>query len=156
MNIERALEIVAAFGGDARRWPDDERGDVLALAAVDAGLAAAIAEARGMDALLSDWARDVAPVDFDAAAIVRDAAVVVPVSKPVTRPGRRWFAGSALAAAVAAGVLVLAPLGPAPEVETVSVDSPVQSATAEGGALGSDAEAFAYVFTPTLDEDELI
>jgi hypothetical protein len=32
----------------------------------------------------------------------------------------------------------------------------VQLATAEGDAFGSDADAFATVFTPTVDEDDLI
>lgn len=153
MTSERALEIVAAYGGDARRWPEDERGAVLALASVDAGVAAAIAEARGLDDVLAAWALDVAPAQFDAAAIVRSAAV---------RPMRRWFAGGALAAAVAAGVMLWTPMR-APGPEMVLTNSPVQLATAEGDGFGSDAdsfgndaEGFAYVFTPTIDEEDVI
>ena len=92
MNIERALEIIAAHGADTRRWPDDERGGVTALAG-DARVAAALVEARELDGLLSNWAQaDAGDFMFDAAAISRAV-------RP--RPAvRHWFAGGALAAGV--------------------------------------------------------
>ncbi len=149
MNSERALEIIAAYGADANRWPDAERGAVLELAATQPRVAAALAEARRFDALLAGWARDVVPSQFDVAAMagLRQAAPGLPV--------KRWIAGSALAAAVAVGVAILAPMQD-PAMQIVSTHSPVLSATAEGDAYGSDAEVFAKVFTPTADEDEMI
>ena len=125
---------------------------MLALAAVDARLAAAIAEAQALDDMLAAWALDVVPGDFDAEAIVARAPIVA--SAPIVpRAVRRWFAGGALAAAAVAGVMLLVPAKLPP---VVSVNSPVQLATAEGDGLGSDAESFASVFTPTVDEDEAI
>lgn len=154
MNRETALEIIAAHGGDARRWPDADRDAVLALVVADAGVAAALAEARALDAMLERWAADVTPRSFDAAAIIRDAGVRD--VRPVARAGRRWFAGGALAAAVAAGLVILAPMTGDRTSGIAMQDSAVVSATADGEAAGSDAESFAYVFTPTVDEDELI
>ena len=153
MSTERALEIIAAYGADSARWPDAERDVMLALAAGDPRIAAALDDAHGLDALLGAWARDVAPADFDIAAITG--------SRRVTRSRfqvTRWVAGGALAAAVGAGIAVLAPVQPVtrPVQQTVSTNSPVLLATAEGNGSGSDAEAFAAVFTPTVDEDELI
>ena len=155
MTRERALEIITAYGGDSARWPADERAGVLAMAA-DADVAAALAEARDMDALLGDWARGDVAAAFDFAAI---SAGVQEKPAEHARPWpNRWFAGGAIAAAVAGLMVVLAPMGtgPAPMVATVSTDSPVQLATAKGSAAVSDAEAFANVFTPTVDEEELI
>lgn len=154
MNTERALEIITAYGADVCRWPDAERGDVLALAARDAGVAAALAEARGLDGMLAGWAGDVTPRRFDAAAIMDSAPVALPVR---VSPLRRWFAGGALAAAAVAGLVVLVPQqSTTPAAIQVATNSPVPSATVEGDANGSDAENFALVFTPTIDEDELI
>ncbi|GGE12066.1 hypothetical protein GCM10011529_18000 [Polymorphobacter glacialis] len=150
MNSERALEIIAAYGADARRWPDAERGGVLALVAADAGVAAALAEARGLDGWLAGWAGDVAPRRFDAEAIMATAQVPV---MPRTSPVRRWFASSALAVAVAVGLALVVPR---PVTTEIATNSPVPSATVEGDVSGSDADDFALVFTPTIDEDELI
>ena len=148
MNTQDALAIIAAHGADARRWPADDRAALLALASGDAEVAAAIAEARQLDALLGGWATAAAPGAVDLAAITR---------LPQERPARRgWFAGGALAAAVAAGFAVFAALPDSTPLQIVSNDTTVMSATADGDGLGSDAEVFAAVFTPTVDEDELI
>lgn len=153
MKIERALQIIAAYGADAGRWPDDERAAVLALMATAPQLVAAQADARGLDGLLADWARDVVPARFDVSGMVRPL--------PVARGGlriKRWIAGGVLAAAVAAGIAIFVPMQPvsAPAVQMVATESPVSSATAERDSYGSDAEVFAHVFTPTAEEDELI
>ena len=151
MTIERALEIIDACGADPRRWPAAERSVVLAFAA-DPRLVAALAAARDLDASLDDWAAaDAAPMAFDVASITRQPQQG-PARMQPAGAWRGWLTGGALAAAAMAGLIVLAP---AP-VSTISSNSPVLSATAEGYAGGSDAEAFAYVFTPTPDEDELI
>ena len=149
MTEDRAIEIIASHGADAARWPDDERAALLALAGTPA-VAAALAEAAALDTLLVGWARaDVAGAPFDSAGLVPAPAL------PAARPLRRWLAAGAMAAAVAAAV-VLAPMRSTPSLPAtqVAVVSPVPSATVEGDA-GSDAE-FAYVFTPTVDEDTLI
>ena len=157
------MEIIAACGADSIRWPDEERAGVLALAARPA-VAAALVEGASLDALLGDWARaDVVATPFDTARLLPAPVVVRRV-----HPARRWLAAGALAAAVAAAV-VLTPTSPArifttrmvavePAIQVLQVTnislSPVPSATATGED-GSNAE-FAYVFTPTVDEDTLI
>ncbi len=157
----RALEIIAAYGADARRWPSSEREAVLALLASDAAVAVAQAEAQGMDALLAGWAGDVTPRSFDAAALIPVPAASGIARSRLMRAPRGWLAGGALAAALAA-VLVLTPLGLgnapeplAPQTEIAS-NSLLGSASAEGGSVVSNDEGFAFVFTPTADEEDLI
>ena len=152
MTRDRALEIIAAHGGDAARWPAAEAMALLALAASDGVVAAALADARQLDALLGDWARAVAPATIDLAAITR-----LPVAVPAGRPVRRWLAGGLMAAAMAAGIAFMAPvMSDGPMIKTLSPPNAVQLATADGDAFGSDADVFATVFTPTVDEDALI
>lgn len=153
MNRDRALEIIAAYGGDAVRWPATEAAALLAVADSDDIVAKALADARQLDALLDGWAHDVAPAQFDLAAITRQ-----PVAAPVRAPAQRWLAGGLVAAAMAAGIAFLAPMTPEadPRMEIISAKPAVQLATADGEAPGNDADAFATVFTPTVDEDALI
>jgi hypothetical protein len=146
---ETALAIIDSHGADPARWPEADRPALLALAATDARVGAALAEARALDAMLGDWAGEVAPATFDLAAITR-----LP-QEQLARP-RRWLAGGALAAAAAAALIVLAPMA-----GNVSTPAAVPSAMASnqgvgGEVIGSDAEAFAEVFTPTADEEDLI
>lgn len=159
----RALEIIASHGADPSRWPADERAAVLALASRPA-VAAALVDARALDTLLGDWARaDVVTAPFNAAQLTPRAAPVVPapiVPAPIVLARRRgWIAAGAMAASVAAAV-VLAPIGAvtpqpdAPQVAMIPPQTTVLSATVASDT-GSDAE-FAYVFTPTVDEDSLI
>jgi hypothetical protein len=148
---DRALEIIAAYGADVARWPATEAAALLALADADARVASALADARQFDALLADWAATSVSAEIDLAAITR-----LPAETLV--PARRWLAGGFLAAAIAAGIAFLAPVTPAadPGLATVSTQTAVQLAAAEGDAFGSDADVFATVFTPTVDEDDLI
>ncbi|OYU15725.1 MAG: hypothetical protein CFE37_04100 [Alphaproteobacteria bacterium PA4] len=146
--IEQALAIIAAHGGDAARWPDDARPGVLALAG-DPAVAAALADARALDALLADWAGADAPLPaLDVAAIT---------ALPQQRAPRRlplWLGGGAIAAALAA-VLVLAMPEAAPPESQIAQST---ATTAPSAAVtGNDADVvFATVFTPTQDEEDLI
>ncbi|KAB7646359.1 hypothetical protein [Polymorphobacter fuscus] len=152
MTRDRALDIIAACGADPARWPADERAGVLALSG-DPAVAAALAEAAPLDALLTEWARAEGPVrSFDPAKLVP-----APAAASAPAPRRRWFAAGALAAAVAAAV-ALTPMrqatsGTGQQIASVSPQTPVPSATATSEAGDAD---FAYVFTPTIDEDALI
>ena len=148
---DRALEIIAVCGADAARWPVTEAATLLALAENDVVVASALADARQLDGLLAYWAVASVSARIDLAAITR-----LPAEVPV--PARRWLAGGFLAAAIAAGIAFLAPFTPAadPGLENVSTQTALQLATAEGNALGSDADVFASVFTPTVDEDDVI
>jgi hypothetical protein len=158
ISAERALEIIAACGADSRRWPADEREAALLCAIADPAVAAALAEARQFDALLADWAGDVVPrTPIEAATLIP-----APVARPILSRRQRWWVGGALAGAIAGVVMMpalqmaaLSAPPPAIAVNTHSNVSPVPSATGESQDL-ADAEAFAAVFTPTADEDELI
>jgi hypothetical protein len=122
-------------------------------------VAAALAEARRLDALLGDWALDVAPL------APLDAATLIPATRikpPVIAGPRRLWAGAAIAAAVT-GLLLQTPLRSPVATDarvqvaatTISNVSPAPSAAGESQVL-ADAEDFATVFTPTADEDQLI
>ncbi len=152
VSLERALAIIAAHGGDAARWPDAERIGVLALAG-DAAVSKAVAEAQALDMLLAGWARrDVLVADIDTAALPMQSQQGL--RHPLRHP-LRWISGGALAAAVVAGLLTLSPMpaGNKAAAPAIIANSSVSSATVKGEAAGHDA-AFAYVFTPTMDEDE--
>lgn len=157
MTPERALEIIAAWGGDSRRWPADEREAVTLLTIANPVVAAAAAEARQLDALLGDWAGDVVPMaPLDAATLIPAPAGAAPA---VRRPRAGWWLGGAMAAALT-GLIVQAPWNAgAPPVEIAANNiadvSPAPSAAGESEVLADD-EVFAAVFTPTADEDQLI
>ena len=152
MTIDRALEIIASHGADARRWPVAESAQILALAG-DPRIVAALAEASRLDGLLGAWASAAVPASrIDLAAITG-----LPQQRPQSRPAwRGWIAGGAIAAAFAA-VAMVTPMHTASTTQIAMISNvTVPSATVEGGPKGSDADAFATVFTPTADEDELI
>ena len=69
MNIERFQEILDAYGGDPRRWPEAERDGALALVAGADAARGRQAEARRLDMLLDEGSLPVR-LDLDAAAIV--------------------------------------------------------------------------------------
>jgi ferric-dicitrate binding protein FerR (iron transport regulator) len=95
MTPERFDSLVAAYGGDARRWPAGERDAARAYAADHPE---ALRDAVALDALLASHV--VGPAD--AGLISRILA-----SRPAPVDWRRWGAGlgAGLAAACAAGVV---------------------------------------------------
>lgn len=136
----RIREILGSYGGDAARWPADERAGVEAALGADARLRAERASEQELDAMLTAWAtRPVGRSDAGAAA----ARVLDPA-----RPSRPWWqvaAGGGLAAGL--GVLVML-AGPG----TTAVSPPtVQTASAV-----TDEGAFASVFTTTPDEESVL
>ncbi|KWF71158.1 hypothetical protein [Burkholderia pseudomultivorans] len=118
MTPERFRTIVAAYGADARRWPDGERAAAEAWArAHPADALAALDDAAELDAWL---ARDsVAP---PAPALVERIVATAPAPHRARRRGRVWwsgaaFAGVGLAGALAGAVVVsMLMLGSAPPV----------------------------------------
>jgi hypothetical protein len=56
MDRERFEHLLAAYGGDFRRWPAEERAAAAVVVAQDAGVAAAVADAQALDRAL-DQAR---------------------------------------------------------------------------------------------------
>jgi hypothetical protein len=147
-----ACDLIAAYGGDVARWPDDRRAELLALAASDAGVAAMLADARALDAALNDWADDrlVVPAAIDVAAIVR-----LPQQHGGAQPAPRWRP-ALLAASLALVLAVGGWLGlsrPVDQPAEIAAAPPLSAGAADGA--GADP-AFAYVFSPTATEEDLI
>lgn len=107
MTSERFLALIAAWGADARRWPEDERAAVEAFAAARPEIArAALAEADAVDALLH-LSRTAPP-----SIALRDRVIASAAGAGLKarREGRRWLDrltlafGAGWAAAACAGV----------------------------------------------------
>jgi len=154
-----ALELIAAYGADVARWPVALRADVLALAAHDPVVAAALAEARDMDRLLAQWAGDVPMRTFDPETLIpAPRQTLAPTGAGWKAP--RWLGGGALAASVAAALLLGVPAMQL--VAPGSGDAEIAQSSSEPLSLGSASgqgesmDDFALVFTPTADEEDLI
>src|SRR5688572_15907257 len=107
MTSERFLALIAAYGADARRWPENERAKAQAFAAANpAAVDAALAEADGVDALLH-LSRAAQP-----SMALRDRVIASAAGAglKVRREGRRWLDrlalvfGAGWAVAACAGV----------------------------------------------------
>ncbi len=159
MIVERALEILAAYGADAARWPDDERAGVLALADHDPAVKAALDEVRGLDGLLAGWASDVPLRQFDAAALV-PVQTTIEHTKSGFVPGKMRWAGGALVAASLALVVVLMPASqPAMMTGQDAIAEDVSIANVPLGSASDIVEpmdGFAMIFTPTADEEDAV
>lgn len=150
MNVERAAEIIAAYGGDPARWPDAERMAALQLVEADAGLARTRHAALALDADMTDWAQQsdqTSSAQDDAGDVAARILAERPFARPV-RPIWRWAVGTGMAAAIAAGLMLTSPFAG-------SRHTPASQNAAYRGPA-SDAAAFAMVFTPTPDEDSSI
>ncbi|WP_332658618.1 hypothetical protein [Brevundimonas sp.] len=108
MTSERFLALIAAYGADARRWPERERAAARAFADADpAAVHSALAEADTVDALLH-LSR---PVQPSLALRDRVIASAAEAGLKARREGRRWldrlaFAfGAGWAVAACAGVV---------------------------------------------------
>ncbi|MGZ9099745.1 MAG: hypothetical protein ACXW3O_08590 [Brevundimonas sp.] len=108
MTSERFLALVAAWGADARRWPEAERAAARAFVAANPDVARpALAEADAADALLH--ASRVASPSM----MLRDRVIASAAEAGLTarREGRRWLDrlslafGAGWAAAACAGIV---------------------------------------------------
>ena len=146
MNDPRIREILGSYGGNAERWPVDERPMVDAALAADARLRGEHAAARELDAMLDAWATR--SVVGPAASVDADA-VAARVIGPVRRPARRWWqvaASGGIAAALGALVMLEGPT-------TTAVSTPP---ALQAVATVTDEGAFATVFTTTPDEESVL
>ncbi|KFG98380.1 hypothetical protein GQ56_0104865 [Burkholderia paludis] len=101
MTPERFRTIVAAYGSDARRWPDDERTAAEGWARAHPGEAlAALDEAAELDAWLAN--DTVAP---PAPALVERIVASAPAPRRARRRGAVWWSGAAFAGVGLAGAL---------------------------------------------------
>jgi hypothetical protein len=154
LSPETACAILASHGAEPARWPAAERAALLALAGSDPKVAAALTEARALDAMLDTWATAPAPLGgIDAVAMTarpqwrREQA-------PAWRPAL-LAASLALVVAVGGwlgvGSQLASPRGALPETEIASAAPPSAAA-----GVGEADLAFAYVFTPTAAEEDVI
>lgn len=124
MDKARFDAIIAAYGADPRRWPEDERAAALAFAA-----AADLRQARALDAMLDLAPRPSPPSDLLAARILANR-------KRTPRLHPMW----AMAACMAGGVLIgvgaglTAPAAPTPDVDSMIVAAFEAPLDWEGGA----------------------
>ena len=136
---DRAGDIIQAYGGDSRRWPQAERDAVLAMIAGDDALRGEYDAAAAFDLELADWA---------AAAVASPRFDVGDLPARGFARWRLWGGGAALAASFAAGIVLLTPMPlPGPITGNQPLTMPV---------AGGDIDSFSYVFTPTDDEESLI
>ena len=152
MTEDRTFEIIAAYGADATRWPDEERAALTAAIDGNPALQDALAEAHTTDAaiagMLGDWAQ-VAPSAADSARLAAAARASAP-------RWNRWL-GGAFAAAIAASLIAITPMprlwGDATEQQGTT--SPTIVASADDAGI-TDAQAYAMLFTLTPQEESLI
>lgn len=105
MTVERALELIEAFGAEPGGWPDEERDAVSALIEAEPDtFAKALSEARALDQLLLSEASPEPSAEL-AATILANAPVAAPtrnsifdgLSSVLFPRGVRWPAGAAFA-----------------------------------------------------------
>jgi hypothetical protein len=153
---DRAIEIIAAYGADTRRWPPDERAGVAALAGRDPSVRAALVDARAIDNALSLFLEDAGapPPRLDDASAAERALVACAAAEARERWRWRWpWGGAVAAAAVAAIALATAGEGPGPGG---APQPPELTATvAAGDPAATDAELLDLLFTSTIDEEIL-
>ena len=149
LSTETALDILASHGADPARWPAEHRAALLALAGRDAAVAAALGEARAVDAALADWlARPLPALAVDVAAIA---------ALPQARPQPARWRPALLAASVTLVVAVGGWLGVESWFGGTAAPVVASAPPPPAGAELAEADAaFAYVFTPTAAEEELI
>ena len=108
MTIERALELIEAYGAQPGGWPEDERAAASTLIEAEPDtFAEALSEARTLDAILMNEALPEPSLDL-ATSILAGAPVAAPerrsllggLSSVVFPRGVRWPAGAALASLV--------------------------------------------------------
>ncbi len=152
LSTETALAILASHGADPARWPAGSQAALLALAGHDAGVAAALADAQATDAALADWlARPLPALMVDAAAIT-----ALPQERPQSATPVRWRP-ALLAASLTLVVAVGGWLGVESWFGGTSAPVVASASPPSAGAELAEADAaFAYVFTPTAAEEELI
>ena len=156
MDRTRVLEIIAAYGADAARWPADEREAAQALVAKDAALQAELDAAAAIDAELSAWAAaPIAVSDIDATAAADAALARAPVP-------RRWWPtavlGGSVAAALVAAVAILPTSTREPSGEPAQVAQAMTPAAApiQTAQIEQDVQLWGSVFTLTPEEESLI
>lgn len=150
-----ALAILASHGADPARWPETARADLAALARQDADVAAALADAAALDAAITGWLAQPLPLPLPAAAVDVAAITALPQARP--QPPRAAWRPALIAASLALVVAVGGWLGVQDRFGGNATTRMAAAPTLSAGAEVAEADAaFAYVFTPTAAEEEVI
>jgi hypothetical protein len=154
LSPETACAILASHGADPARWPAENRAALIALAARDPAVAAALAEARSLDAMLNEWAA--APVP--PGGIAASAITALPQQrreKPM--PWRPALLAASLALVVAVGGWLGAGSQLGGQRAAFNETRIASAAPPSAAAVAGEADlAFSYVFTPTAAEEDVI
>lgn len=147
-----ALDIIASYGADPARWPDDVRVALLALVAQDESVAAALADAWALDAALTSWAN--ASAEWP----TPDIAAILALPQEGTAASRRANAWrpALLAASLTLLVAVGGWFGLSGRMNSANSTRIAAAPPSAGASAGEADAAFAYVFTPTAAEEDLI
>ncbi len=114
MSLGRFAELAQAYGGDFERWPEAERYSGISLAGRSEEARTLLAEAHGLDYLLSRFGAPPAPSDAlveRVTALERDPTSVVEVSSPAGRTPFRAMRSNALTVSVVLNLFLAAALG---------------------------------------------
>lgn len=114
MSLGRFAELAQAYGGDFERWPEAERYSGISLAGRSEEARTLLAEAHGLDYLLSRFGAPPAPSDAlveRVTALERDPASAVEVSSPAGRTPFRAMRSNALTVSVVLNLFLAAALG---------------------------------------------
>jgi hypothetical protein len=93
LSLTRAKEILNAYGAEPKRWPEDERGDLLQLLAQSPELQALRETASQLDDLLDEWQPEV----------INHTDILVGSLPAQTQPKQHW--AEQLAAIFLSGLL---------------------------------------------------
>jgi hypothetical protein len=141
MDLRRLRELLAAYGADPARWPDEERAEAEALLASSAEATREQKTAAELDALLDRVPADPVPPAL-AARVLADARAAATTAR-ARRRRRLVITLGPLAAA--AGLVVWLVGGPAPS-------SPIRSAAIPLAALGTyETPTDELLASPLLD-----
>lgn len=150
MDRTRACEIIATYGADPARWPDEERASLLAAIQADPTLQRQVDEAAALDAMLLDWARAPMPTaqHMDTGAL----------ADRISMPRRRWLPTAVFGGSVAAALALVALVAPSDSSPTGPAMTAAVGDEAQIDAAPrlEDSQLWAMVFTPTPDEEALI
>lgn len=156
MDRTRVLEIIAAYGADATRWPQDERAAAEALLVEDPALRGELAAAAALDAELDAWAKAPVMSDDVMATATADAALAA------APPARRWWPGVAVGGSIAASLFAAVLMLPTPSSEpsappaTQVAQATVPAAPVQTAQVEQDVQLWGTVFTLTPEEESLI
>lgn len=157
---DQAIALLASRGSTLSRWPAEAAFALPGLAARDAAVAAAWAQAQALDAALDAWADVPGPVPaIDIAAITALPQLAVPAVPARAMQASFGWRPALLAASLALVVALggwLGLSGPQAPMSTTAQQIAAAPTPSTGAGVAEADAAFAYVFSPTAAEEDVI